>query len=146
MSKMLIDRPLETLDTPLLSSHQRVCFKNLLVGTRMLGDEQASETAWPSFVAEIKSHYGFQISPRLRQQKITMLRKNGRRTFLNYEEVADHLRNRFEVEVEIYDIAQDTIEGQIRKLETTTVLISPCGGISFSALFLPPGSSAIFAK
>jgi hypothetical protein len=146
MSGMLFDRPLETMDTPMLSESQRVCFKNLLVGTRMLGESYPSEAAWPGFINAIKSHYGFQLSPRLLRQKITLFLKNGRRTFLNYEEVADHLRNRFNVEVEIYDPAQDTIRDQIRFLESTTVLISPCGGISLSAMFLPPGASAIFAQ
>jgi capsular polysaccharide biosynthesis protein len=146
MSEMLLDRPLETKSSPLWSNNQTVCFKNLLVGTRGLGMSTASERIWPPFVAEIKSHFGLQLRPQPKAQKITVFRKNGRRTLTNYEEVADHLRKRFDVEVEVWEPATFSIRDQIKYLETTTVVVTPCGGVSFTSLFLPAGSSAIFVE
>lgn len=146
MSEMLLDRPLESKKTPLWAGGKPVCFKNLLVGTRQLGMGTPSEGIWPPFVREIKQHFGLALTPKPRKQKISIFRKNGRRTFTNYDALAAHLRRRFGVEVELIDPASFTIKDQIFKLEKTTVIVSPCGGVSFSSMFLPPGASAVFAE
>lgn len=152
MAEVLFDRPMETKYSPLWTSPPSpdtpICFKNLLVGTRQMGMSFPSEGQWASFVAEIKAHFGIPINPRLRHQKITILRKSGRRTWLNYEELAEHLRQRFgsQVAVEIIEPASLGMKEEISKLSKTTVLLSPCGGMSFSAMFLPPGASAVFSE
>lgn len=105
-----------------------------------------SEESWPSMIAEIKTHFGLKIKPQPHQQRITIFKKTNRRVFTNYEELASHLRERFDVEVDLWEPSSVSLPEQIKFLEKTTVAISPCGGISYGTLFLPPGASAVFAE
>lgn len=151
MSRMLFDRPMETKRSPLWTTPPNpdtpICFKNLLVGSRKLGLFDPSEGQWTAFAAEVKKYFHVPVNPRPSQQRIVILRKMGRRTFLNYDELAEHLRSRFlNVEVEIMDPAAIELKEQLIRLANTTVVITPCGGVSFSAMFVPPGASAIFAE
>jgi hypothetical protein len=146
MSKTLLDRPLETKGSPLWSANKPVCFRNLLVGTKALGMSYPSERSWAPFIAEIKAHFGVKSKPKLRQQRITIFMKHGRRTFTNYEELAEHLKRRFDVQVDIWEPALYSMQEQVKYLERSTVIVSPCGGMSFGSMFLPPGASAVFAE
>jgi len=96
-----------------------------------------SEGSWTPFVAEIKTHLGLDVNYLPKRQKITLFYKDGRRTILNYDEMKQHLERRFRVEVEIVNPAIYTLPEQVRMLQDTTVVVSPCGGISFSSVFLP---------
>lgn len=150
MSEMLFSRPMETKRSPLWTSpsspNTPICFKNLVVGARRLGMLFPSEGQWPQFAAEVKKNLNLPSHPTLYRQKIVIFRKNGRRTFVNYDELADHLRKRFAVSVELVDPTMYGIREQLVKLSDATVVISPCGGVSFTAMFVPPGASAIFAE
>lgn len=85
---------------------------------------------WREFIRIIKRHYRIDVHHRPPKQKITLLRKVGRRTLTNYEELRDHLEKRFEVEVEIISPADFPLGEQIAELRDTTVVVSPCGGVS----------------
>ncbi|KAI5477587.1 glycosyltransferase family 61 protein [Pseudohyphozyma bogoriensis] len=144
IAPLLLSRPVETDISDLWPADDSpVCFKNLLVGTRELGMGYSGES-WPGFVAEMKKYVGVPEFPKLKKQKISIFLKRGRRTLLNYEELRDHLVKRFEVEVELKDPSEFSLEEQIAWMQSTSVVVSPCGGVSFSAIFLPPGASAIF--
>lgn len=147
MSKLLLDRPLESVGTGIWPGEgQKLCFENLLVGTRALGMGLPSEGSWSPFIAEIKSHLALPIYYRPSRQKITLFYKHGRRTILNYEPLQQRLQERFGVQVEIVNPASFTLEEQIVMMQDTTVVVSPCGGVSFSSVFLPKGVSAIFLE
>ncbi|GAA6060575.1 hypothetical protein JCM10212_006810 [Sporobolomyces blumeae] len=146
LAPLLLDRPLETNETSLFTSARGrpVCFRNLYVGTKMLGMSLPSEHVWPGFVDELRVGAGLDITQRPKRQRISIFLKHGRRTVLNYKEVENHLRDRFKVEVDLIDPAKLSLADQIKYMHETTVVVSPCGGISFSSMFLPPGASAIF--
>ncbi|GJN94333.1 hypothetical protein Rhopal_007407-T1 [Rhodotorula paludigena] len=151
LAPLLLDRPYETYNGTLFSSVSpddqssgHVCFRHLLVGTARLGMGYPSEHLWPRFLAELKRGAG--LSPALgpKKQRITILVKHGRRTILNYAEVEHGLRSRFGVEVEAVDPAEMGLVEQLQYMQETTVVVSPCGGVSFSAIFLPKGASPVF--
>ena len=48
--------------------------------------------------------------------------------------------------MDLVDPAALSVPAQILELASATVIISPPGGISFSAMFLSRGASAIFAE
>ncbi|POY75518.1 hypothetical protein BMF94_1420 [Rhodotorula taiwanensis] len=123
----------------------RVCFRNLYTGMSRLGTNFSSENMLPPFLGELRATAGLERSPRPRHQRITVFLKHGRRTFLNYGSLVEHLRRRFEVEVDLLDPAELSIGEQLAYLKDTTVLITPCGGLSYSGLFLPKGTGLIVA-
>lgn len=145
MSELLLERPWESVSSPLFRSGQ-ICFENLLVGTRRLGMSHASEGVWEPFIGQIKENLNLDPNRLPRKQKIHLFYKIGRRRILNYPEIKQHLEKRFNVEVEIINPADFTLEEQVRIFQDTTIVITPCGGISFSSVFLPKGASAIFLE
>lgn len=137
ISATMLDHPLTTKDDTEfwggVNGNGRVCFEKLLIGTTSLGMRLPSGGGmWRDFVRIIKGHYRIDVLHRPPKQKITLLRKNGRRTLTNYEELRDHLAKRFNVEVDIISPADYPLGEQIRVLRDTTVVVSPCGGISTS--------------
>ncbi|GJN94338.1 hypothetical protein Rhopal_007412-T1 [Rhodotorula paludigena] len=148
LSNLLLARPLEDYNTSLFNApppfEGRACFRNLLVGTRRLGMGFPSEHVWPEFVRELRVGAGLDPLARPNKQKVVLLHKVGRRTVRNYDEVEDALRMRFEVDVEVVNPEELSLVEQLERMQQTTVVVSPCGGVSFSAMFLPAGSSAVF--
>lgn len=144
----LLDRAITTEeDVTFWGTDGRVCFEQLLVGSRTLGMGFPSENAWEPFINLIKHHYGHPTTYHPRKQKISIIFKHGRRTFTNYDQLRVHLERKFQgVEVEVIEPAVLEIEAQIRAVRDTTVIVSPCGGVSFTAMFLSPGVSAVFAE
>ena len=135
VSATLFDHPLTTKDDAEfwggIEGSGRVCFENLLIGTRSLGMQLPSgEGIWREFIRVIKAHYRIDFLHRPPKQKITILRKNGRRTLTNYEELREHLEKRFAIEVDIIAPADYPLGEQIAVLRDTTVVVSPCGGVS----------------
>lgn len=66
---------------------------------------------WREFIRVIKGHYRIDLHHRPPKQKITLLRKVGRRTLTNYEELRDHLEKRFGQFFELVDGCRaETIE------------------------------------
>ena len=90
----------------------------------------SGEGIWREFIRVIKAHYRIDFLHRPPKQKITILRKNGRRTLTNYEELREHLEKRFAIEVDIIAPADYPLGEQIAVLRDTTVVVSPCGGVS----------------
>jgi len=76
--------------------------------------------------------------------RITLLKKNGRRTPLNFNETIYAMKQAFpSVKVTVIDVTVDPFEHQIEILRSTTVLITPSGGISCAAPLLPRGSTVL---
>lgn len=146
LAPLLLDRPYETYNSTLFTSAagRPVCFKNVYAGTKALGMALSSENMWPQFVDELRVGAGLVPSHLPTRQRITIFLKHGRRTILNYDELEAHLRERFQVEVDMLNPAKLSLPEQLKYMQDTTVVVSPCGGVSFSSNFLPRGSSAIF--
>ncbi|KAK4049306.1 hypothetical protein OIV83_004243 [Microbotryomycetes sp. JL201] len=147
ISNLLLDTPIiDANSSALFRKKGPVCFKELLVGTggvRM--GFPAEGHVWSDFASTIKKRSGIDPSYLPGKQRITIMYKARKRTFTNYDELVQSLRDRFNVEVELLDPNELSLTDQLAVLSRTTVLVSPCGGISFSAAFLPPGASAVFS-
>lgn len=125
MASLLLDRPYESASSPLFNSSETtegdtVCFKNLLVGTAKLGFTEPSEAVWPGFINAIRQGAGVSLTAKPKKQRITIFRKYGRRTFLNYDALEQHLKNRFNVEVDVMDPAKLTLPEQLTYMQDTT--------------------------
>lgn len=125
----ILDRPFETYNSTLFASAagSRVCFRNLYTGMSRLGTNFSSENMLPPFLGELRATAGLERSPRPRHQRITVFLKHGRRTFLNYGSLVEHLRRRFEVEVDLLDPAELSIGEQLAYLKDTTGAVGSDG-------------------
>lgn len=66
------------------------------------------------------------------------------RAIANHVEVAGWLREAYpEVDVDIIEWQKLGVKGNLEELGKTTILLTPCGGVSMMLPFLPPGSHAI---
>lgn len=75
---------------------------------------------------------------------ITLMKKVGKRVPLNFDATIDALKKAFpSVKIEVLDVTKDFFEHQIKVLRSTTVLISPAGGIACAAPLLPRGSTVL---
>ncbi|KAM0790426.1 hypothetical protein ACM66B_003307 [Microbotryomycetes sp. NB124-2] len=145
ISKLLLNAPIiDNKSSRLLDQKGPICFQELLIGTGSVRMHMPAEGhVWTDFASALKQRAD--IDPRVlpTRQRITIMYKAGRRTFTNYDELEQNLRDRFQVEVQLLDPERVNLEEQLRVLQQTTVLVSPCGGISFSAAFLPPGAALV---
>jgi hypothetical protein len=76
--------------------------------------------------------------------QITVSIKKGKRNYANGEQLIAFLRDRFpevSIALELYKLC--CWENELQLLSETSVLITPCGGVSLSAIFLPHGASLI---
>ncbi|POY75533.1 hypothetical protein BMF94_1436 [Rhodotorula taiwanensis] len=143
----VLDRPLETANSTLFTSEAgpRVCFRNLYTGMRELGTSYPSKNVMPQFIQEFRKTAGLSATSTPGRQRITVFLKEGRRIFLNNDALVEHLRQRFDVEVDLMDPSKLSISEQLAYLQDTTVLVSPCGGISYGQFFLSKGASMVVA-
>lgn len=132
------------------SKNRHVCVSNLLAGHGRLGLKTDRGFAWNEFIESALSRAS-NIWPLLRieqelplnSQRILVLIKHGRRSMLNYDEVVLYLRHVFGVPVQSVDPSNLSLEEQLILAQQTTVLVTPCGGISFFGAFLRKGASLV---
>lgn len=76
---------------------------------------------------------------------IVILKKNGRRTPINHAEAVSYLSKRFpSIRITVLeDISRTTLPFQLELFSSTSLLISPAGGISATALMLPYGATVL---
>ena len=79
------------------------------------------------------------------KHQITIFQKSGRRGVTNSEQLASELKRVYEPEVRVVLSRPDLLSAreQMELLLNTTVLFSPCGAVSMTAVFLPPGATLI---
>lgn len=136
------------------SSPRFVCVRHLLAGHSRTGMHFDNGAAWPHFVsASLQGASALWPSVRAAIHKdlsslpplILILEKKGRRRVINHDDIVSHLKKAFpQASVESVDPALLSFADQISLAQQVAVLVSPCGGISFFAMFLRSGSSAIF--
>ena len=120
-----------------------VCTHDLLVGMGKLGLYTDSEV-WEQFNVRMMKVVG--VSPYKVPQKhrIVVFKKEGRRAVTNVDKLAIYLERTFNVNVQVVEVAKLQLKRQAQIVNTATVVISPCGGLSFSSVYLPRHSAAIF--
>ena len=129
------------------------CFRHLLAGHGHLGLMHDDGYAVSDFSRYILQQLARQnqtvadaISAKVEQYQILILKKEGRRRILNVDEVAESLSLAFpNAKVVLFNPANVSIEDQIIEAQRTTVLVTPCGGISFLGMFLRSRASAVVA-
>ena len=124
-----------------------VCFENVLTGIGPWGFQQSLGKAptWWQYHAFYLSNMGFSYNHTPKKHRITVSIKDGKRSLYNSPAVVDHLHTAFPdyeiVAVELYGLGG--WKAELAYLRDTTVLITPCGGVSMSSMFLPHGSAMI---
>lgn len=80
-----------------------------------------------------------------KKSRITVSIKDGKRSIFNHGEMLAHLEKTFpshEIDaIELYKLGG--WQQELQYLQDTAVLITPCGGVSMSAMFLPHGAAMI---
>ena len=124
-----------------------VCFENVLTGNGPWGFQQSlgKAPAWWQYHAFYLANMGLSPNHTPKKHRITVSVKDGKRSIFNNADMVEHLTKAFpsyEVEaIELYKLG-----GWRKELEyllDTSVLITPCGGVSMSAMFLPHGSAMV---
>lgn len=135
-----------------------VCFQKLLVGIGNLAFHAGTHGRGPDlwlFRNWMLLNMGFPISPATaptdrKTPILTVIHKpvssNHPRVILNFAQLIEHLNQslRTEAQVKVLSIEHASAEQQVLSALETQVAITPEGGVSFWALFLPFGSACIF--
>ena len=154
--------------TPLMSRHslnrldsilKPTCFKRLLVGMAMYSDDclegshgrkqdsytlcnHARQGQFWRFRQFTKSTLGVQDNPPSKQQVVIWKRERGR-AINDLEPLAAKLRSTYQIPVITIDFAKISLEEQLRLIGNSTVHITPPGGGSHIAIYLPRGATTI---
>lgn len=139
------------------------CFEELVVGNSHLGFStnryrmNKGINFW-LLRQRLLERFGLDPAAQPTQHRIVLVEKRssvystegshpGQRRIANVAEAAAHLRQRWAaagVAVDLVSWEGMALAAQLRLLVSTTLLITPCGGISMLALALPPGAHALF--
>lgn len=133
-------------DTPFAaqsSAQRHICLANLLAGHGRLGMKSDQGFAWEDFAnaallqaAHLWPTVQKASEDAIKVQSIVILHKAGRRSLQNDKAVGAYLLRVFEVSVTIIDPSTLSLEEQLVLAQNTTVLVTPCGGVSFFGAFL----------
>ena len=122
------------------SNAQHVCFESLLAGGVFdaFNSEELNVGREPLLVlyrARVLAWHGVPHSRPPKQHTILLVHKEGRRGIHNFEEGHANVVSRFgkHATVHVTSFAGMGMAAQLRLVASTTLAISPCGGISMSA-------------
>jgi len=119
------------------------CTQDLVVGFGKLGMYSDSDV-WDQFNVRLLKAVGVPPLRVPQRHKILIFSKTGRRMTTNVPSMAQHLGKVFNVDTQVVDIAKMSLAMQAQLVNSATIVISPCGGLSFSSVFLPKHAAAIF--
>lgn len=124
-----------------------VCFEQLLAGNGPWGFQQSLGKApsWWSYHAFYLNNLGINPNRTPKKHRITVSIKKGKRALANNDELVTYLKQKFPT-YEIDALELRTLGGWKNELEyllDTSILITPCGGVSMSAMFLPHNSAMV---
>lgn len=124
-----------------------ICFENVLLGIGPWGFQQSIGKAptWWAFRSFYLTNIGLNPNKTPKKQRITVSIKKGKRALANTEELVAHLKKTFpDIQVDALELkALGGWKEELAYLADTTVLITPCGGVSMSSMFLPHNSALI---
>ena len=132
---------------------QYVCFRHLLVGGGYLGltyDRGFVISEFVAYMLESAKEKSLEvkraIEAPIEQQQIVVIKKVGRRSVLNIEDIHQRLVLAYpNANVLLLDPSRIPLNEQIAIAQRTTVVFTPCGGISYFALFLRAQASAVIS-
>ncbi|KAJ3217117.1 hypothetical protein HDU67_008494 [Dinochytrium kinnereticum] len=144
------------------NGESHVCFDQLLVGgnvrrflQRMAWHNYGQEPLFFSLRGRILQSMGLSPYHIPKAHKIVITHKTSsnyhhesnyktHRSIYNIDEVTAFIKSKYpKVKVEVVEFKDMTVKEQLRLMTTTTVLITPAGGISMILPFLPDGAQAI---
>ena len=146
------DRPWMHIDHFFASLHSNatvddaalVCFEQVVMGHGLNGMYWQGRD-WPLFVEHVNQRFAVETQlTRPQQLSILITRKTNRRKVVNFDELVAYLQHVFDMEVAVWEPHQLSFEEQVQRVRQHSVLISPCGGISFVSPFMFPGSSVVY--
>ena len=136
-------RPAHTVLDP---QHQLICFDRLLVGIGSFGFQKSLSRAPEWWLFRESYLNGFGINGRINpiKHEIVISVKNGKRTIVNYLELQQHLIKVFpDISIKLLVLNRKGWYNELKQLSSTTILITPCGGVSLSSIFLPLNAALI---
>jgi hypothetical protein len=146
ISYLLTDRKLTQLSNYGNTNSDLVCMENLLVGGShysMLGGAD-TDGGWDKFIINTMNFFNLDSNIFPKAQKVLVVIKDfPKRSLLDPREIADNITRDFGVEAIAVMLSNLTLEEQIRLISNCTLVISGCGGVSFSIPFLPPNGVAL---
>ena len=129
---------------------QYTCVSKLLVGHASTGMVYDKGRAWPSFIKTLLASAAARWPPvaaamaaPLTRHHILVLIKTGKRRILNYDALVRDLAQSFRVDVSLINPGNMTLSEQMAAAQRATVVVSPCGGVSFFGAFLRPHTSMV---
>jgi hypothetical protein len=139
-----------------INKRQFTCFKNLIVGANNFMFHESEHPNLPNsgwghsykeFRDLIRSTIaGLTPTDKATAQQILVVKKVGRRNWINHNEVVDHLRKIFPsvpvIETTMYQLSS---REQLLLMNNSTVLISPPGAIAVITAFAPDQFVGIFS-
>eukprot|EP00401_Gymnodinium_catenatum_P000472 CAMPEP_0117543892 /NCGR_PEP_ID=MMETSP0784-20121206/45292_1 /TAXON_ID=39447 /ORGANISM="" /LENGTH=477 /DNA_ID=CAMNT_0005340679 /DNA_START=248 /DNA_END=1678 /DNA_ORIENTATION=+ len=136
----------------LLQRHEEdlLCFEHLIVGgTFGMFDSDSHNVGKEPYIRfyrqVILTWHGVSPWARPESHQILLVRKDGKRRILNFNEVAASVSHNFKhiAHVCYTSFGEMSIADQLRMLQQVTIAVSPCGGISMMLPFLPTGAYVI---
>ena len=131
-----------------VSSRKIACFQKLVMGYNYFlnperSPQYASGAMFRDFRKTAVSSMGLNVNPP-QKHLVTVFVKNGRRRWMNTPDVEQYLEKSFPSTIfRLADPSKLSLREQVELVAQTTVLVTPCGGVSYSAFFLAPGSSLL---
>lgn len=124
-----------------------VCFEQLLVGNGPWGFQQSLGKApsWWSYHAFYLNNLGINPNRTPKKQRITVSIKKGKRALANNDELVAYLKEQYpQYEVDALELTSlGGWKSELNYLLDTSILITPCGGVSMSAMFLPHNAALV---
>lgn len=158
----LTEYPLIEFETYIKSFNTKyVCFENLIVGGQLLvavqsliRENHGREALFYNWRSKIIRHNGFDPNFVPRRHHITITNKSfsiwatggttRHRAIVNLKEVEKFIRINYPtISTEVIEWHSIPFKKQIEKILSTTILITPCGGVSMLTPLLPHGAHAI---
>lgn len=130
--------------TPENEAKSAFCAQHLLAGVFGLTMKNDVESRHGEFVEYMLCRSQLPPRPAIPDpSRLAFFNKTGKRRPINVEAVAAAITKRFKIPVDVLDIASMPLIEQMATMAKYSTVITPCGGISFTTVFLPPGATTL---
>lgn len=131
------------------STVSELCYYHVVAGTGPYGFQQSlgRATLWKSYRAYYLSNMGLNPYHTPKQHRITISIKSGKRGIYNNQELIAGVKQHYVPQNILVDaielVSLGSWKAELNYLSDTTVLVTPCGGVSMSSMFLPVNSALV---
>jgi hypothetical protein len=130
---------------------RHTCFTSLLTGHSQTGFSQDAGRYFAP-LSDYMLQRAMALFPSVREaanikhsrQRVVVIKKVGRRAILNVEELVHHLKRTFDVKVDVVNPAGMDLHEQMALALSSTLILTPEGGISFISAFVRARTPVIF--